>query len=88
MIDYPFIYYTSTCKSILQILEWFYLMEAFFVLARLMNMFVIALHIVTNNHPGARARMQSLAVAETMVFKIIELQWTHFTLSIIIPIIS
>ena len=49
-------------------------MEAFVVLAWLMNSIVIALEIVLKSHPGARARMQSLAVAETRVFKIIELQ--------------
>ena len=46
-------------------------MEAFFVLAWLITKFVIAVEIVTTSHPGARARMQYLAVTQTRVFQIV-----------------
>ena len=46
-------------------------MEAFFVLAFLMNKFVIAVEIVATSHPGARAQMQYLAVPQTRVFQIV-----------------
>ena len=46
-------------------------MEAFFVLAWLTTRFVIAVDIVTTSHPGARARMQYLAVPQPRVFQIV-----------------
>ena len=36
-----------------------------------MNMFVIAVEIVTTSHPGARAQMQYLAVPQDRVFQIV-----------------